>query len=81
MCLQTKQNLKNTSQTWILQHNSWEQEASPVGHLLQVHLLVAVEKLGDVVTEDAHEESDIDDGQDHPHAYAGIQQQLGTGHC
>lgn len=39
---------------------------SPVRNLLQVHLFVAVEQLGDVVTDDPDEEGDEDDGQDHP---------------
>lgn len=46
---------------------------SPVRDLLQVDLLVAVEQLGDVVTDDADKEGDEDDGQDHPQPNAGVQ--------
>ncbi|KAF3860944.1 hypothetical protein F7725_001199 [Dissostichus mawsoni] len=49
-------------------------------HLLQVDLLVAVQQLRDVVTDDPHEEGDEDDGQDDPHPNAGVQQELWTGH-
>ncbi len=53
---------------------------SPVRNLLQVDLFVAVEQLGDVVADDPDEEGDEDDGQDHPHPNAGVQQELWTGH-
>lgn len=55
-------------------------QVSPVRNLLQVDLLVAVEQLGDVVTDDPNKEGDEDDGQDHPHPNAGVQQELWTGH-
>lgn len=54
--------------------------SSPVRHLLQVDLLIAVEQLRYIVTDDADEEGDEDDGQHHPHANAGVQQELWTGH-
>lgn len=54
--------------------------SSPVRHLLQVDLLIAVEQLRHIVTDDADEEGDEDDGQHHPHANAGVQQELWTGH-
>lgn len=34
----------------------------PVRHLLQVHFLLALNKLSDVMTQDADEERDEDDG-------------------
>lgn len=53
---------------------------SPVRDLNQVHSLVSVQQLGDVVTDDSNEEGDEDDGQDHPHPDAGVQQELWTDH-
>ena len=53
---------------------------SPVGHLLQVHLFVAVQQLSHIVTDDPDEESDEDNGQDHPQSNTGVQQELWTGH-
>lgn len=53
---------------------------SPVRNLLQVHLLVTVEQLGYIMADDPDEEGDEDDGQDHPHPNAGVQQELWTGH-
>ena len=52
----------------------------PVGHLLQLNLLVTVQQLSDVVTDDPHEEGDEDDGQHHPHPNTGVQQELRTPH-
>lgn len=57
------------------------QGGPPVRNLLQVHLLVAVKQLRDIVTDDPHQEGDEDDGQDHPQTDAGVQQELGTTHC
>lgn len=47
-------------------------DTAPVRHLLQIDLLVAVQQLGDIVTDDAHEEGDEDYRQDHPEADAGV---------
>lgn len=38
----------------------------PVGKLLQVHLLVAVQQLSDIMADDAHHEGDEDNGQNYP---------------
>lgn len=53
---------------------------SPVRDLLQVDFLVAVEQLGDIVSDDPNKEGDEHDGQDHPHPNAGVQQELRPGH-
>ena len=53
---------------------------SPVGNLLQVDLFVAVQQLGDIVTDDPDKEGDEDDGKNHPQPDAGVQQELWTSH-
>lgn len=80
---QKRKNTNNPSVTERIRSGSRAQSqgsASPVGHLLQVHLLVVVEQLGDVMPDDPHEEGDEDDGQHHPQPDAGVQQELRTGH-
>lgn len=52
----------------------------PVRHLLQGKFLITLQQDGDIVSDHSNQEGDEDDGQHHPQANVGVQQQLRLSH-